>query len=420
MSAKPTPEELTAYVLGALDAAARARVEAAVAADTNLAAEVAKLRRTAGYVAANLARDPQLRLSPDRRAALEAALRKQLAANPEPPPAWWRAALRPYVMGPLAAAALVILVVWVGGTPKATTPVAEQAERVMQAPAAAPAAPPAEAPVPAATPPAAAVAKMAPAPAPKPVRLRTGEDLRAGGSLARSPQVSVAAPEPKAEVASAPSPQLAEGYGEASGGRAANKEADVMSESAPAPAAPMPQEQSVAHSAKAAREAKTIVRTKPSAGQLVSAFLSIRAARISNDVLYVDYAISTKQAGYALIPNRATSIYSYSRGVTVDSVAHVLDESEVREANIQPKLVPIGDGENFFRYEVSLKRMKGRKGKVDLRVAVFICNTLRMANSLESAGHEGTETPYVCDSNVAPLIKLQTILSTSGEIAGSN
>lgn len=142
MSKFPNEQQLTAYVLGELPEAERLRVNEAIRQDAALAAEVERLRKTAVYLKASLRRDSELKLSPDRRVALETALRKRAPAGGGMP-AWIRALLRPYVLGPVAAAALILIVVWQGGVPKATSPVADKAEE-LQMYAEPPAAPPPE------------------------------------------------------------------------------------------------------------------------------------------------------------------------------------------------------------------------------------------------------------------------------------
>lgn len=127
MSKFPNEEQLTAYVLGELPEAERVRVEGAIAKDPVVAAEVERLRKTAGYLRANLEKHSDYRLSPDRRAALDAALRRRAQAGGGMPE-WLRSLFRPYVLGPVAAAALILIVVWQGGVPKATTPIAEKAQ----------------------------------------------------------------------------------------------------------------------------------------------------------------------------------------------------------------------------------------------------------------------------------------------------
>lgn len=140
MSKFPSEEQLTAYVLGELPEAERVRIDDAIRHDASLAAKVERLRKTAGYLRANLQKDAELRLTPERRAALEAALHKRSHAG-SGLPAWLSSLLRPYVLGPVAAAAVVLLVVWQAGVPRATPPVAREAEKMVaqSAPSAAPA-----------------------------------------------------------------------------------------------------------------------------------------------------------------------------------------------------------------------------------------------------------------------------------------
>lgn len=223
MSKFPSEEQLTAYVLGELPEAERLRVEAAIQKDPALAAEAERLRKTAGYLKANLRKDPEFELSPERRAALDAALRKRAPAGGMPE--WLRSLTRPYVLGPVAAAALILIVVWQGGVPKATTPAAEKAQELQvrseppsaplpearpaePLPQAAPAAPPvAPKSVVAASRPAEESVRegvMAPAPEPAPAADMAAGGVAASREQARGNMGELQLPAAKAESAAPP------------------------------------------------------------------------------------------------------------------------------------------------------------------------------------------------------------------------
>ncbi len=118
-------ELLTAYVLGELDDEERARVEAAIRDDADLAAEMRRLRQTASYLGKELQPEPDLRLSSGRRARIYVELGK---AQGESERSGW---FRPLVWGPIAATALVLVVVSQTGLP--TAPVNREAFDLLEA-----------------------------------------------------------------------------------------------------------------------------------------------------------------------------------------------------------------------------------------------------------------------------------------------
>ncbi|MFN0066801.1 MAG: hypothetical protein ACKVYV_04105, partial [Limisphaerales bacterium] len=118
---KLTPEspELTALALDELDLAQRAEIEAALAADPTLRAELDALRATAGRLERALAEAPAPALTTGQREILrEAALRsapaerRRPAAEEAPAVPWWAGWLRPALGFALAALVVAAAVAW--------------------------------------------------------------------------------------------------------------------------------------------------------------------------------------------------------------------------------------------------------------------------------------------------------------------
>ena len=84
MTLSPDSLELTAYVLGELDPAARAAVEAAVSKSPELAAEVAALQQTIGSLSAAFAAEPVIGLGPEQYATVVRAIAGEMDEAPSP------------------------------------------------------------------------------------------------------------------------------------------------------------------------------------------------------------------------------------------------------------------------------------------------------------------------------------------------
>ncbi len=140
MNLTPDSPELTAYALGALDPDTRARVEAAVASDPALQAEVEAIRACAMQLTDELSREPAPALDERQRERIRAASRDGCgeAFDPEmdgtrkpawrgSSGAWWRGLWNPAWGLALAGAAAVALTLWLR-PPTAGEPAQSEAE----------------------------------------------------------------------------------------------------------------------------------------------------------------------------------------------------------------------------------------------------------------------------------------------------
>lgn len=140
MNLTPDSPELTAYALGALDPDTRARVEAAVASDPALQAEVDAIRACAMQLTDELSREPAPALDERQRERIRAASRNgsgealdlEMEGTRKPARrgssgAWWRDLWNPAWGLALAGAAAVALTLWLR-PPTAGEPAQSEAE----------------------------------------------------------------------------------------------------------------------------------------------------------------------------------------------------------------------------------------------------------------------------------------------------